>query len=102
MHRAGARIWMCRIMVMWGLVSIATNFVRGPISFYFIRLLVGFAEAGFFPGIILYLMYWFPNRARGQILGQFYFGGPLSGLLLTMYGSGRLLGWWPTFALAMM
>jgi MFS family permease len=101
MHRVGARIWMCRIMVMWGLVSIATIFVRGPISFYFVRLLLGFAEAGFFPGIILYLMYWFPNRARGQILGQFYFGvpltfifgGPLSGLLLTMHGFGRLLGW---------
>ena len=101
MHRVGARIWMCRIMVMWGLVSIATIFVRGPISFYFVRLLLGFAEAGFFPGIILYLMYWFPNRARGQILGQFYFGAPLafifgrplSGLLLTMHGSGRMLDW---------
>ena len=101
MHRVGARIWMCRIMVMWGLVSIATIFVRGPISFYFVRLLLGFAEAGFFPGVILYLMYWFPNRVRGQILGQFYFGaplafifgGPLSGFLLTMHGAAGLLGW---------
>jgi MFS family permease len=101
MHRVGARIWMCRIMVMWGLVSIATIFVRGPISFYAVRLLLGFAEAGFFPGVILYLMYWFPNRVRGQILGQFYFGaplafifgGPLSGLLLTMHGTAGLLGW---------
>jgi MFS family permease len=101
MHRVGARIWMCRIMVMWGLVSIATIFVRGPISFYFVRLLLGFAEAGFFPGVILYLMYWFPNRVRGQILGQFYFGaplafifgGPLSGLLLTMHRTAGLLGW---------
>ena len=101
MHRVGARIWMCRIMVVWGLVSIATIFVRGPISFYVVRLLLGFAEAGFFPGVILYLMYWFPNRVRGQILGQFYFGaplafifgGPLSGLLLTMHGTAGLLGW---------
>jgi MFS family permease len=101
MHRVGARIWMCRIMVVWGLVSIATIFVRGPISFYVVRLLLGFAEAGFFPGVILYLMYWFPNRVRGQILGQFYFGaplafifgGPLSGLLLNLHGSTGLLGW---------
>jgi len=101
MHRVGARIWMCRIMVVWGLVSIATIFVRGPISFYAVRLLLGFAEAGFFPGVILYLMYWFPNRVRGQILGQFYFGaplafifgGPLSGLLLNLHGAAGLLGW---------
>jgi MFS family permease len=101
LHRVGARIWMCRIMVVWGLVSIVTIFVRGPISFYAVRLLLGFAEAGFFPGVILYLMYWFPNRVRGQILGQFYFGaplafifgGPLSGLLLNLHGTAGLLGW---------
>jgi len=101
MHRIGARIWMCRIMVTWGIVSIATMFVRGPLSFYILRLALGFAEAGFFPGVILYLTYWFPNRVRSEILGQFYFGaplafifgGPLSGLLLAMHGGAGLLGW---------
>ena len=101
LHRVGARIWMCRIMVTWGMVSVATMFVQGPVSFYCLRLLLGFAEAGFFPGVILYLTYWFPNRVRGQIMGQFYFGaplafifgGPLSGLLLTMHGKAGLHGW---------
>jgi MFS family permease len=101
LHRIGARIWMCRIMVSWGFISIATLFVRGPISFYVLRLALGFAEAGFFPGVILYLTYWFPNRVRNEILGQFYFGaplalilgGPLSGLILAMHGYAGLLGW---------
>jgi len=101
MHRVGARIWMCRIMVTWGAVSVATMFARGPVSFYCLRFLLGFAEAGFFPGVVLYLTYWFPNRVRGQILGQFYFGaplafifgGPLSGLLLTLHGKAGLSGW---------
>ncbi len=101
LHRVGARIWMCRIMVTWGLISIATMFVRGPVSFYVLRLSLGFAEAGFFPGVILYLTYWFPARVRSQILGQFYFGaplafifgGPLSGLLLTLHGKAGLPGW---------
>ena len=92
---------MCRIMVTWGLISIATMFVRGPVSFYVLRLSLGFAEAGFFPGVILYLTYWFPARVRSQILGQFYFGaplafifgGPLSGLLLTLHGKAGLPGW---------
>lgn len=101
LHRVGARIWMCRIMVTWCLISIATMFVRGPISFYVLRLSLGFAEAGFFPGVILYLTYWFPERVRSQIVGQFYFGaplafifgGPLSGLLLTLHGKAGLPGW---------
>lgn len=101
LHSIGARVWMCRIMVTWGLISIATMFVRGPISFYLLRLTLGFAEAGFFPGVILYLTYWFPGRVRSQILGQFYFGaplafifgGPLSGLLLTLHGKAGLPGW---------
>jgi MFS family permease len=92
---------MCRIMVTWGIVSIATMFVHGPVSFYSVRLLLGFAEAGFFPGVVLYLTYWFPNRVRAQIMGQFYFGaplafifgGPLSGLLLTLHGKAGLKGW---------
>jgi sugar phosphate permease len=101
MHRIGARIWMARIMVTWGVISAAMTFTRGEVSFYILRLLLGAAEAGFFPGVILYLGYWFPARSRGQIMGIFYFGaplafiigGPLSGLLLELHGLGDLEGW---------
>ena len=101
MHRVGARVWMSRIMVTWGLASAATMFVTGEKSFCLLRLLLGATEAGFFPGVILYLTYWFPNRSRGQILGLFYlgaplafiFGGPLSGVLLDLHGKGSLQGW---------
>jgi MFS family permease len=90
LHRIGARIWLSCIMVLWGLVSACTLFVTGERSFCLLRLLLGAAEAGFFPGIILYLTYWFPNRIRGQMMGLFYLGvplafvlgAPLSGLLL--------------------
>ncbi len=100
MHRFGARIWMSRIMVTWGLTSAALVFARGPISFYILRALLGAAEAGFFPGIILYLTYWFPKAYLARVLGLFYFGaplafilgGPLSGFLLEMRGWG-LQGW---------
>jgi sugar phosphate permease len=60
MHRVGARIWMARIMVTWGLIAAAMMFAKGEYSFYALRLLLGAAEAGFFPGVILYLTYWFP------------------------------------------
>jgi MFS family permease len=101
LHRVGARRWMCGLMVAWGFISVANMFVSGPASFYALRLLLGFAEAGFFPGVILYLTYWFPNRVRGQIMGQFYFGaplafifgGPVSGLLLMLHGNAGLDGW---------
>ena len=101
MHRVGARLWMARIMVTWGLVSAAMMFATSETWFYALRLLLGAAEAGFFPGVILYLTYWFPQRSRGQIMGLFYFGaplafifgGPLSGLLLEMHGFWGLLGW---------
>lgn len=101
MHRVGARIWMARIMVTWGLVSAAMLSATGEWSFYGLRLLLGAAEAGFFPGVILYLTYWFPYRSRGQVMGLFYFGaplafifgGPLSGLLLEFHGVGGLEGW---------
>ncbi|HEX3700746.1 MAG TPA: MFS transporter [Phenylobacterium sp.] len=101
LHRIGARVWMARIMVSWGVISAAMCLVRGETSFYVLRLLLGAAEAGFFPGVILYLTYWFPDRARGQILGLFYFGapvafiagGPLSGLLLDLGGTAGLAGW---------
>ena len=101
LHRIGAKIWIAFLMVTWGLVSMATMFVSGSTSFYVLRLLLGATEAGFFPGIILYLTYWFPRRVRGQMLGVFYLGvplalivgGPLSGFLLDTALPGKLQGW---------
>lgn len=101
LHRVGARIWMCRIMVTWGLVAAAMMFTRGNMSFLGLRLLLGMAEAGFFPGAILYMTYWFPAKERGQVLGLFYFGfpialtigSPLSGGLLALDGWLGLGGW---------
>ncbi|SAK85537.1 major facilitator transporter [Caballeronia pedi] len=83
MHKVGARAWMCRIMVTWGLVSAATMFVQGSASFYTLRFILGACEAGFFPGVILYLTYWFPDRTRAKVMGLFYFGAPLA----FMFGS---------------
>jgi MFS family permease len=101
LHKIGAKFWISFLMVGWGLASMGTMFVRGSTSFYLLRLLLGVLEAGFFPGAILYLTYWFPNRVRGQILGLFYlgvplaliFGGPLSGFLLDMHPLGGLQNW---------
>jgi sugar phosphate permease len=101
LHRVGARVWLCRIMVTWGLISAATMFAHSAHRFYLLRFLLGAAEAGFFPGVILYLTYWFPARTRYAILGSFYFGaplsqifgGPLSGYLLELNGHGGLQGW---------
>lgn len=101
MHRVGARAWMCRIMVSWGLVSAALMFAAGETSFYVLRFLLGVAEAGFFPGVIYYLTKWFPANARTRVLGLFYFGAPLafifgsplSGLLLDLNGVFGLKGW---------
>ena len=101
MHKVGAKIWLSRIMVTWGLISAATMFVTGQTSFCVLRLLLGAAEAGFFPGVILYLTYWFPQRYRGQILGLFYFGvpmsfilgSPLSGSLLDLPTTLGIEGW---------
>jgi MFS family permease len=101
LHKIGAKVWMSCIMVTWGLVSMATMFVTGNTSLYLLRLLLGAAEAGFFPGVILYLTYWFPNRVRGQVLGLFYLGvplslilgSPLSGLLLQMHPQAGLQNW---------
>ena len=91
LHRVGARRWMARIMVTWGLVSAATAFVHSPISYYAVRFALGIAEAGFFPGVIYYLTTWYPRSARAQSYGIFYFGAPLA---LTFGGplSGQLVG----------
>jgi len=101
MHRIGARAWMCRIMVTWGLVSAAMMFATTETAFYTVRFLLGVAEAGFFPGVIYYLTKWFPASARTRVLGIFYFGAPLafifgsplSGMLLDMHGAFGLVGW---------
>jgi MFS family permease len=101
LHRVGAKVWLTTLMVSWGAVSMATTFVRGDASLYTVRLLLGITEAGFFPGVILYLTYWFPSRIRGEIMGLFYigvpiamiFGSPLSGLLLEMHSLAGLQGW---------
>ena len=101
LHKAGAKVWISSLMVAWGLASMATMFVTGPRSLYAVRLLLGVTEAGFFPGMILFLTLWFPNRVRGQILGLFYLGaplalalgGPLSGMLLEMDPIPGLRNW---------
>ena len=101
LHKIGAKVWLSLLLVCWGLVSMSTMFVTGPTSFYLLRLLLGVTEAGFFPGAILYLTYWFPDRVRGQIVGLFYLGvpislalgGPLSGLLLEIHSRAGLQGW---------
>ncbi|MEG5262761.1 MFS transporter [Pseudomonas sp. JDS28PS106] len=106
MHRVGAKLWMCRIMVTWGLVSAAMMFAHDVTTFYVLRFLLGVAEAGFFPGVILYLTYWFPSAARGKAMGFFYFGAPLafifgsplSGLLLELDGLLGAHGWQWLFA----
>jgi D-galactonate transporter len=101
MERVGARIWIARILLTWGIISSATMFVRGPLTFYALRFLLGIAEAGFFPGMILYLTYWFPAEARGRAIARFMtatamagvIGGPVSGVLLKMNGIAGLAGW---------
>jgi ACS family tartrate transporter-like MFS transporter len=99
--RFGARLWMARIMVTWGLLSVAMMFVQGPTSFYTLRFLLGVAEAGFLPGIIYYLGDWFPIRERARAVSWFMVGiplstvvgGPLAGLILQLDGWQGLAGW---------
>src|SRR5262249_3911382 len=81
MRRTGARMWMARIMITWGLISASMMFVRGTWSFYILRFLLGLAEAGFFPGMILYLSYWFPARARSRAISRFMVASPVAGVL---------------------
>jgi ACS family tartrate transporter-like MFS transporter len=99
--RTGARIWIARIMISWGLVASAMMFVRSAESFYALRLLLGVAEAGFFPGIIYYLTYWYPARERARAYSAFLaaiplsgiVGSPISGALLELDGTAGLAGW---------
>ncbi len=101
LERFGARKWIARIMLTWGLLSGAMAFISGPTSFYVVRLLLGVAEAGFFPGIIFFLTLWFPAKYRARIIGSFMaaiplsslIGAPVSGLLLGLNGALGLKGW---------
>jgi D-galactonate transporter len=102
LHRAGARVWIARIMVTWGIISACMMFVTTPTMFYVLRFLLGVAEAGFFPGIILYLTYWFPAARRARVVALFMtaialsgvVGGPLSGWIMqAMAGVNGWAGW---------
>lgn len=108
LHRLGARAWIARIMISWAVISAACSMINGPVFFYIARFLLGLAEAGFFPGILLYLTYWFPSARRGQIIAVFMMaiplaglvGGPLSGLIMQQFdGLGGWAGWRWMFAI---
>ena len=102
LHRVGARVWIARIMVTWGVISAGMMFVESATSFYVMRFLLGVAEAGFFPGIILYLTYWYPAARRARMTALFMsaialsgvIGGPLSGWIMQSFaGVNGLKGW---------
>jgi MFS transporter, ACS family, tartrate transporter len=101
LYRFGARRWLARIMVTWGVIAMAMLFVRTPWQFYTARFLLGMAEAGFFPGVVFYLMQWFPPEQRARTIARFYVAAPLStvfmgvvaGALLNLQGRMHLAGW---------
>ncbi|KVL05301.1 MFS transporter [Burkholderia cepacia] len=102
LHRVGARKWLARIMLTWALISASFVFVKSPTVFYMLRFLLGVAEAGFAPGVILYLTYWFPSARRAKALSLFFMaiplagiiGGPLSGSIMhSLEGAMSMAGW---------
>ena len=101
LQRFGARRWICFLMILWGAISASTAFIATPRGFYLLRFLLGSAEAGFFPGMILYLRNWFPSAVRARTIALFMcagplsgvVGGPVSGVLLNFDGRGGLAGW---------
>ena len=101
LEKIGARIWIARIMITWGIISGLTAFVTGSTSFLIIRFLLGAAEAGFFPGMILYLTYWFPAQYRGRVISTLFIAQPLanavssiaSAAILGMHGVLGFKGW---------
>ncbi|WP_336488058.1 MFS transporter [Methylobacterium nigriterrae] len=102
LHKVGARVWIARIMITWGLISGAFMFVNSATSFYIMRFLLGLAEAGFYPGIILYTTSWFPAHRRAKVIAVFMsaipisgiFGNPLSGWIMDAFnGANGLAGW---------
>jgi D-galactonate transporter len=108
LHKVGARVWIGRIMITWGILSSAMMYVNSPTMFYVMRFMLGVAEAGFFPGIILYLTYWYPAHRRGRMTAMFMtaialsgvIGGPLSGAIMKhAHGINGLSGWQWMFVL---
>ena len=101
LHRVGAHRWLSLILLVWGVLSTSNALISGPVSFYVLRFLLGFAEAGLVPGVLLYLTYWFPLSYRSRFSATFLagspvafvIGGPLSGFILQMEGIGGLRGW---------
>jgi MFS family permease len=101
LEKLGARRWIALIMVMWGMLGAGMAWISGPHSFYLMRLLLGAVEAGFFPGVILYLTYWFPREHRARVVGMFsvaipvssFLGSPISAALLGVNGLLGLRGW---------
>jgi sugar phosphate permease len=103
LHKIGARRWISVMMIAWGALSACTMFVNSPTSFYVVRFFTGVAEAGFFPGMVLYFTHWFPTQKRGQVMALFMsaipisglIGGPLSGWMLAHFstGQGGMAGW---------
>jgi ACS family tartrate transporter-like MFS transporter len=101
LYRFGARRWLAHIMITWGLLAISMLFVRTPAQFYIVRFLLGMSEAGFFPGVVFYLMQWFPPELRARTVSRFYISLPLSaafmgliaGALLNLEGQLGLHGW---------
>lgn len=99
--KVGPRRWIARIMITWGIIATCMMFVKGAHSFYVMRFLLGVSEAGFFPGMILYLTYWFPSKERGRAVARFMtataiagvIGAPISGALLKLEGVAHLHGW---------
>jgi D-galactonate transporter len=102
LHRVGARRWIARIMITWAIVSALTLVVKTPFQFYLVRFFLGVAEAGFSPGIMLYLTYWFPAKKRGFAYGVYYIaiplagivGGPLSGWILSSFRHSSVMAAW--------
>ncbi|WIL44252.1 MFS transporter (plasmid) [Pantoea agglomerans] len=101
MQKIGAKIWISRIMVSWGIISVCTAFVESANTLYVLRFLLGAAEAGFFPGVILYLTYWIPGKYRARVIATFmvaipaanFIGSPISGLILSFDGWLGMRGW---------
>lgn len=101
LQKFGARLWIARIMITWGIVSASTAFVQGAHSLYVMRFILGAAEAGFFPGVLLYLTYWLPSAYRGRMVAIFmvaipganFLGSPISGLILSLDGWFGMRGW---------
>lgn len=102
LHKFGARRWLARIMITWAIISASFSFVSTPTTFYVLRFLLGVAEAGFAPGVILYITYWFPSTRRAKVMSIFFMaiplasivGAPLSGWILAAFsGTHGLQGW---------